>query len=236
MSIIAPIPAQQIGEVFAKSEKILAEKYGVDVKFTLFDRNIFKSDASLISPAFTHCRIGALGKKGIEPIDIFDFSHLSILPPDFVAHDLSLKMMQHLAASKTDRVMIGRHGTKLDLRSVKNCKFTVDEEGYLKVNGCRLLDENFKVILLNDFHSQTIIRAFDHRSSIVLFDEKSIALNCSLNIDVSIRITLKTEDKNEYYRCSKLYIDAHWANKLLVELARIDRSDLANYKTCIRNE
>lgn len=233
MSTIAPTHAQHIGEIFTKSEKILAEKYGVDVKFTLFDRNIFKKDASLMSPTFMKCKIGALGKNGIEQIDIFDFSHILILSSDMLAHDLSLKMIQHLAASKTEGVMIGRHGAKLDLRLVKNCKLVVDEEGNLMFNGCRLIDENFKVIELNDYHSLTLIRAFELGSNIALLDDKSIASNCILNIDLSQKFSL---NNNQYYRCSKQSIDDEMSKYFFLELQIIAWRDRTNYITSISFE
>ena len=129
--------------------------------------------------------LGVSTNEGDEPIDIIDLKGLdetTIKPVDALAHEMVLKVTQHLVAKRMEGIFISRMGSKFDSRCLTQHRFGCDEKGYLLLEGCRILYQQgreFRVIKAEVFHSNTICRLIEEAGGVRLFDDYDLVRrNC----------------------------------------------------------
>lgn len=138
-----------------------------------------------------------------EPIDIIDMKEIDetlLKSADTLAKEIVLKVKQHLAAKKTQGILISSSGSKFDIRKLTKHQVAIDTQGYLRIDDTRLAYPTQKgnwILKAENLRSYTIIRVIEEKEGIIrLFDDYDLkrANNLGMITNLSKIITLATKE------------------------------------------
>jgi hypothetical protein len=114
-------------------------------------------------------QMGMIDPKGIDGI--------SLKSPESLADEIVRQVRMHLSAKKVERIMFFKNGHKLDHRLLERHAISIDAEGFLNVNGLRLMTrvgDEFWPLRADAFRSYTIARWINEKDDIRVFDEHDL--------------------------------------------------------------
>lgn len=94
-----------------------------------------------------------------------------------LADEIYRQVRMHLAAKKVDGIMLFENGYKLDKRLLKQHEITIDGEGFLNINGLRLVareKNEFWPLRAEVFRSSSISRWINEEGDIRVFDDHDL--------------------------------------------------------------
>lgn len=130
----------------------------------------------LIEPQYNQqlgLKIGSeVEEMGMVDPKTIDGKHLK--SPEVLAEEIARQVRLHLTAKKVDEIIKFQNGYKLDTRLLKQHVITLDDDGFLNVNGLRLVakvETGFWPLRAQVFRSSSIGRWINEGDDIRVFDE-----------------------------------------------------------------
>ncbi len=114
------------------------------------------------------------GTEEVEPIDILDVKALQedqIKTPIDLHKEMLNKVGQHLLAKTTSGIAFSASGSKFDTRKLQDHTFTIDPQGYARMDSHRLAMETpkgeFFIVPADRMRSYTILRLIEEGEGII---------------------------------------------------------------------